>query len=260
MRISGSIFKILCFTAVFSFVVSVVPVDGKLEPKSSVTLDFQSYVGNELLKLERANYKNEVGQSFTISRFKYYISNVRLKRDDGKEYVSEGYFLVNHEKPESTTLLLEGVEEGNYVSLSFILGVDSLRNCSGVQSGALDPMLGMFWAWNTGYIFLKLEGHSPESKSTGKIFEYHVGGFREPNNAIRKIDLPLKDGLNVMKGNNSVVKIKADAGEILKSPVTIDFSVLSSVTDFNNATLMADNYKDMFSVIEIKQEVFPFEK
>jgi len=253
MKFHSGIFKTICFiAAVFSAMSFITSIDEK-ESKATVILDFQNYVGNDLLKFNSTTYRNGIGQEYTISKFKYYISNIHLKGSDGKEYKSDEYFLINHEKGESGQILLDGIEEGEYTSVSFILGVDSLRNCSGIQSGALDPINGMFWAWNTGYIFLKIEGRSPDSKSQGNIFEYHVGGFKEPANAIRKIELLFKDGvLKVMEGRGAVIKIKTDADEIFKTPVTIDFSKLSAVTDLNNATLMADNYKDIFSIMEIK--------
>ena len=50
---------------------------------------------------------------------------------------------------------------GNYNSLSFLLGVDSMHNVSGAQTGALDPANDMFWTWNSGYVMAKMEGASP---------------------------------------------------------------------------------------------------
>jgi hypothetical protein len=38
----------------------------------------------------------------------------------------------------------------NITAIKFLLGVDSLKNVSGIQTGALDPAKGMFWTWNTG--------------------------------------------------------------------------------------------------------------
>lgn len=38
----------------------------------------------------------------------------------------------------------------------------------------------MYWSWNSGYIFLKLEGTSPSAPTdaTGKnTFRYHIGSF-----------------------------------------------------------------------------------
>jgi len=44
----------------------------------------------------------------------------------------------------------------------------------------------MFWTWNSGYIFFKLEGNSPVSTQPNGKIEYHIGGFQSPTSAIRK--------------------------------------------------------------------------
>jgi hypothetical protein len=69
------------------------------------------------------------------------------------------------------------------------LGVDSIRNVSGIQTGALDPLKGMFWTWNSGYVMAKLEGSSESSNSAGNRFTYHIGGFRPGMNVLKTIDL-----------------------------------------------------------------------
>jgi len=120
-----------------------------------------------------------------------------------------------------------------------------------LQKGVLDPVKGMFWAWNTGYIFLKLEGKSTYSKSPSNIFEYHIGGFKQPNNCIRQVTLDLTEKSFQKVGDDAdFLSILVDISEVLKTPKSIDFNELSSVTDFNNASMMADNYADMFSVIK----------
>ena len=148
---------------------------------------------------------------------------------------------------------LLGVPDDKYQSISFTIGVDSIHNCSGLQTGALDPTNAMFWAWNTGYIFLKLEGTADASHSPGHFFEYHIGGFRAPNNSIRSITLPFEKTLKVKAKSKPIVRIKADVLEIFKSPTVIDFSKTSVVTDFHNAGIIADNYTNMFSVLQINQ-------
>ncbi len=235
------------------FVLSFTTVSAIQKDKShsDITLSFENFVGDSLLKFDTVEYKNAVGQKLTITKFRYYISNIHLWSVDGYNYLSDDYYLVDEEEPDSKIILLKGVPSGKYSSISFTLGVDSLHNCSGVQSGALDPVKGMFWAWNTGYIFLKIEGRSALSASPGNIIEYHIGGYQQPTNCIRTIKLNFKEekviGENTL---NSTVKIKADALEIFKSPVKIDFSKLSSVTDFHNAVMIADNYIDMFTIME----------
>ncbi|MDB5282084.1 MAG: hypothetical protein JWO06_1159 [Bacteroidota bacterium] len=219
--------------------------------KCKLSIQFKNYVGNELLKLDSGAYKNEAGQLYTVSKFKYYIGHIQLKKADGTEYVSKEYFLLNEDEESTKQLTLSDVPPGDYKEISFLLGVDSLSNCSGAQSGALDPVNGMFWAWNTGYIFLKMEGSSPVSTSPGHFLEFHIGGYKEPNNCIRKISLPLKAGIKIAEEKPNALIIKTDIAEVFRSPVTVDFSKYSSVTDFHNAGMIADNYSDMFSILSV---------
>ena len=219
--------------------------------KCNVQIVFENFVGDEVLQFDSVNYMNSLHQSFIVTKFKYYISNIRLKNMNGQQYISDQFFLVNEDEKKSGELMLEDIPAGQYEELSFTLGVDSLRNCSGLQSGALDPVNGMFWAWNTGYVFLKIEGRAPQSSMPGNIFEFHIGGFRQPNNCLKEISLPLNDWQITPAKTNSI-RIKTDASEIFKTPIAADFSKLSSVTDFRNAKMIADNYADMFSILSVE--------
>jgi hypothetical protein len=60
------------------------------------------------------------------------------------------------------------------------------------------------------------------------------------------ISTPLNKSMLIPNTYNETIEIKTDILEILKTPISIDFSTVSSVTDFNNATALADNYSDMF--------------
>ncbi len=212
----------------------------------NLSLSFNHFVNNQALKLDSSIYKNELGQTFTVSKLKYYVSNFHFKAVSGKDLFINETFLIDEDEEGSKKILLSKVPEGNYSSMDFIIGVDSLHNCSGAQSGALDPVNGMFWAWNTGYIFLKLEGYAKTSLSPGHFFEYHIGGYKQPTNCIRKVSFDLsKNGKAITKE----IKIKVNVLEILKTPNAIDFSKLSSVTDLKNARVIADNYKDMFELM-----------
>ena len=222
--------------------------------KGSIQINFKHIVGNELLKLDSMHYKNELGQDFIISKFKYYVGKIHLTNANGKDFISKDYYLINEDEIFSKQINLSNIPNGTYTSIHFILGVDSLHNCSGAQSGALDPLNAMFWAWNTGYIFLKLEGNSSFSKSPSGMFEYHIGGYKQPTNSIRQIDLDLSSTPLIINSNTSHLNIQSDVAEVLKTPNSIDFSILSSVTDLKNAELIATNYKDMFSILSIKNE------
>ena len=242
-----------CLFACCLIICSFKPVSNSESKRTWLIVHFVNYVGNEVLKLDTLAYRNENGQLYAVTKFKYYISNIQLKETSGYEYNLTGSLLLDQDDENSLQVLLKEVPYGNYASVSFLIGVDSAHNCSGAQTGDLDPINGMFWTWNSGYVFLKLEGKSPSSKSTGNVLEYHIGGYQQPANCIRPVTLKFPiGGLTVERSKESFLTLKADVSEILKGPVVIDFSEISSVTDFHNATLMADNYADMFSVLEIK--------
>ena len=192
------------------------PSGGKL------TVVFDHYVGDQLLQLDTATYTNALGQPFTITKFKYYIGNIRLRKAGGDVVAFDDYHLIDEEEAPSKKISLD-IPAGEYNGIDLIVGVDSLHNCSGAQSGALDPVNAMFWAWNTGYIFLKLEGKSPASSSPGHVFEYHIGGYKQPANCIRHVSLSFAQPFTMENAGSKELHLKADAAEILKTPKAIDF-------------------------------------
>lgn len=123
------------------------------------------------------------GDTLTFSTFKYYVSNIRLKKTDGTWWSDkESYFLIDASVPNSNVLNLKNVPSGSYTQMEYTLGVDSLRNVSGAQTGALSLDNGMFWSWNSGYIMLKAEGTTPNAASGS--FAFHLGGFQGANNIV----------------------------------------------------------------------------
>lgn len=211
-----------------------------------VNIEFKNMVGSQNLQLNTGNYTNEMGQPFTVSTFKYYVSNLRLKKSDGTFYsVPNSYYLIDQEVNNSNKILLSNVPAGNYTALEFVIGVDSTRNCSGAQTGALDPGNGMFWTWNSGYIFLKLEGTS--SASTSSSLTFHIGGFKGTNNCIRNAAINFSSNLVVSSTKSPILEINANILEMFKSPTAIDFSTTSFTMGGPTSVTVANNYIDMFS-------------
>lgn len=154
------------------------------EQKGSVTIEFDHKFGTAEFALNTA-FTTQSSEQLTFTNVRYYITNFKLQKTDGSYWVApESYYLVDVAKTNGTLLSIANVPAGDYKGVSYTIGVDSIRNVSGAQTGALDPANGMFWSWNTGYIFMKFEGTSPQSSNGG--FSYHVGGFTGVNNTIRE--------------------------------------------------------------------------
>ncbi len=215
------------------------------------SLEFDHVVGAAKMALDPQQYTNANGDQFRITNFKYYISNITLTKADGTTYKQpESYYLIDEQLPDSKSISLKNVPSGEYTGLTFTVGVDSARNVAGAQTGALDPAQGMFWSWNTGYIFLKLEGYSPQSEKGGLTF--HIGGFKKPYNTIRTVS-PALNGKTIFiaAGRAPEVHMKVDVLEMFQSPTPIKFSELSTTMGGAGSVTIADNYRDMFRVDHI---------
>ena len=52
----------------------------------------------------------------------------------------------------------------------------------------------MYWTWQSGYINFKLEGRSPVCPTRNHAFQYHIGGYSFPYNALQHVVLPVSEG------------------------------------------------------------------
>lgn len=221
------------------------PVTGK------VNIDIEHMFGSSDLVLNDKWYIIENGDSLKIKTYAYFISNIKLHSTDGKIYEEEeSYYLINEGKPTSKTFIISGVPFNKYDKISFLIGVDSVRNVSGAQTGALDPNTGMFWDWNTGYIMTKLEGESPQS-SIGSVI-YHLGGFSGNVNVLRTVTLTLPKQIDVTVTKTPALHFKNDVSEWFKTPNTINLMDMSFFQNSGDMLKLADNYMDMFSVDHVE--------
>ena len=125
----------------------------------NLNLNFNLLVGNQRLQIngEQA-YQNVLGEPFNLTLFNFFVSNIKLKTRAGVEYVvpqNDSYFLVRANDSASQIIQLKGVPSAEYSEISFLIGVDSLRNTMDIslRTGVLDPAFGeregnMYWSWN----------------------------------------------------------------------------------------------------------------
>lgn len=240
------------------------PEREKIDKPVPLNIQFINQVGNQPLHLNTEEYSNNSGESFTVSTLQYFISNIKFRNKSGKEYVvpqDSSYFLINENNPDSRQIRIN-VPEGDYDRIYFIVGVDSLRNTMpvGKRKGVLDPANsmdnGMYWGWNSGYIFFKMEGNSPKAPvdPTGqRKFRYHIGGFggySAPTiNNIKQItiDLPDKGRIMARKENPSTTFVSADILKLFEGRTSIQISEHPSVMFSAFSVNIANNYSNLFS-------------
>lgn len=152
--------------------------------KDSLFFDIQFKWKSEALKLNKNYVSNN--DTLQVSLVKLYISGIEINYEDGSHYKEKSsYHLINVENFKSFPIAKK--ENKEITKINFNIGIDSTASVSGALSGDLDLQNGMYWAWQSGYINMKIEGKSNSCKTRKNAFQFHIGGYLEPNYAMRTI-------------------------------------------------------------------------
>ena len=208
------------------------------------------------LILDSTFYVNSNGDMLNISTLKFYITKFSIVPESKSgiiHRVSDSHlFDAGDSTTSSFSFDLPSDLKDNYDRICFTLGVDSIDNTNGANSGDLDPVKGMYWAWNTGYVMAKIEGTSKACHTLHNAFEFHIGGYMPPYNTSRKIELRLPEPLHPVSGLTKTIIIKADVAAWFAEK--LDLSKTNSIViPGKAASEMADRYARMFSLEDVKQ-------
>lgn len=214
----------------------------------SMNIEFDHQIGENSLVTATEAYTFGANTNVKINTVKYYISNVVLTEEDGTTYeINDSYHLVDQSQASSLDFKIDDIPSGTYHKISFMVGVDEPRNTAGAQEGALDPANGMFWSWNNGYIFLKLEGTYGDADEN---FSYHIGGFQGEYATQQNVELSLHGNhLNISDNEVTTVHTVVNLEEFFENPVDWNIADQPAMTmPGMSAKTISDNYADMFSV------------
>ena len=217
-----------------------------------VKLRFINNVKGSKIVFNDSTYINSFGEKYIITKLRYYVTNVSLRNGQNNVEEKNSYHLIDESKPASQVINVP-TPAGDYTSLEFLLGVDSLHNVSGAQTDDLDPANDMFWTWNTGYVMAKMEGNSPDSKLVNNKFEFHIGGFSGPYNVDKTVQLDFPEKvLHVLGGKTYEINIDANIDAWWQHPHDIKISEHAIITSPGKlAKDISDNYADMFHIDKI---------
>ncbi len=230
------------FTAMACFVQAVAFAQSK---QQEVQVKFVNIANGKKIVLQDSAYQNAFGEAYQLTRLKYYISNLRLQADKNGS-AEPSVYLIDAAQDDGVVVK---VRQGTYKRLTFTLGVDSIYNCSGAQEGALDPLNGMFWSWNSGYVFFKMEGYSAASTADLQRIEHHIGGYLGAHKASVEIELNFDKPLLLAGNAQPLIEVTLDLDKYWKgkNDLTIASNALI-MTPGPLAIRSAENFAGMFSV------------
>ena len=163
--------------------------------KDSLFVNLNLRWKNEPLELNKS-YLTKT-DSLQLSTFKFYISAIEIEFTDNSKLIKKNsYHLIDIENKKSQKIALLKNTNKTISRISFNVGVDSLASVSGAMSGDLDATNGMYWAWQSGFINMKIEGKSSSCSTRNNNFHFHIGGYLKPNYALRKVNINCNDNIN----------------------------------------------------------------
>ncbi|MBL0073279.1 MAG: hypothetical protein IPP34_16315 [Bacteroidetes bacterium] len=196
------------------------------------------------------NYAHTDGRTFNLSDLRYYISNIVLIKQDNSELpISGKVLLVN---PSENEYSLGKVPVGSYKGFRFYLGLDSATNHTDPTTYTSENPLSIqtpsiHWSWNSGYIFMKIEGLVDTSLAgNGNVnfpFFYHVGLDQNT----KTIDFT-NEAFTVASGSDKEIGLEFD---LLSTLTNVDMRTENATHTMDNmplATKIADNWTISFEI------------
>ena len=121
---------------------------------------------------------NNLDDELKITRLEYYISEITIVHDGGKETAVEDFYMLAN-ATSNDTLSLGSHDITNVEAINFCVGVDPKVNnndpAAWPSTHPLSPKSpSMHWGWSSGYRFVALEGKS--GSSLNQDFQIHALG------------------------------------------------------------------------------------
>lgn len=244
MSFTRSLFLLPALALFFSFCRSTDD-----EPKfATLLIRLQHVAGKKNLVADQLIFKDSANQEYTVSRFNYYLSNIKLRNRQTGDFFFEvdSYHLINALiNPQNKEIILKNVPKKRYSELEISIGVDNAANHSTDKRGQLDPGNGMAWDWNIGYKFFELEGKYKDASGAEKPYLFHVGedpNFRTLTFSFNQL---LGSEFDVVKDGQIILEANVEAA--FGQPNPVNFNLFNNAMSIASGTnKIAENYTEGF--------------
>ncbi|NNC95808.1 MAG: hypothetical protein HKN92_09625 [Chitinophagales bacterium] len=214
------------------------------------TFTFSHTVGSGYLEFSNMKYSNSAGDNYSIETLKYFVSDFTLHRSDGSEMIIDAVHYIDAEDNSTLSFIpTEAIEGGNYSSISFTMGLSSMKNVNGTFPNP--PENAMEWPipMGGGYHYMKLEG---KFDSSGIVRNYQAHTGPSMGNSYF-INVDLDNSSFTTTGSDVTVNIEMDVNKWWDIPNTIHLNTVTGIMgDQTMQQKLKENGSDVFSIISIK--------
>lgn len=221
--------------------------DGSCEyDDATFSLHVMHMVGGQAFNTSTV-YTNADGRQFKLTKARFYLSSPLLHSATGHQHLADYAQIVAG----TSTYNLGKVDPGNYTMLTFNVGVDSAANHADPTTYASDHVLSAssstfdHWSWNSGYIFLKIEGLADTTAAmNGTVdgpIELHIGTDAQLKSIM------LMEDFTITNAEQKELHLTIDWGKALES-VDLRNAVTHTMDNMMLATQVMNNFTGAFSL------------
>lgn len=218
-------------------------------------------------------YTTSSGDKIKPTEFRYWVSNIVLKKSDGSTYdVPDAYYLLQNSKEQviensdgivmpaakRETVNISSIPAAEYTEVTFSIGVDSKYNDNlSLQAGELSILQNMTadngWMWFTSYIFSKVGGTYTNANAETFNFLFETGSNAQYKTITKTFATPIT--INGLKP--AQISLKADVSKLFTGIKITDAKLTSGVYRIGASTpelmtKLATNYTSAFELVSVQ--------
>ncbi|HEV2695163.1 MAG TPA: MbnP family protein [Verrucomicrobiae bacterium] len=198
-----------------------------LVPAAVLQIEIAPKVSGENLQPASLRYQTSGGETFSITRVSYLLSEFGLQRNDGSWLElsnSVAWFDFDQNR---NSVRLDQIAPGEFRAVRFTVGLNTNLNHADItQFSATHPLNpnvnGLHWSWQGGYIFMAIEGLWRNANGELDGWAYHLA---RDTNATR---ITLATPLEIT--NETKVEMDFDLATLLNAPRPLAFGKDGSST------------------------------
>ena len=212
-------------------------------PISDLNINFTQTVNGDPLILDSMMYTNQSNQNYSVQTVRYLISDINLHTENGASTLLDEVHFIDFSIDSTLTLSIAEVDNANYTSISFTMGLSSNNNITNLF---LNEDFFPSFAWpeflGGGYHYMQLEG---DFNTVFNGYATHTGGTYGIDYSFNKA-FPI-----IINATNNIrdIYINMEITNWYQNPEVFNLTTDGIMGDTNSQNILqANGIEDVFSV------------